>query len=69
MKKIKNEWLYNDLSEQVREKLEIEQGYKNVLLSIVLSSIEKELSSDECNIIYNVIYENLNKSKNIYLIQ
>ena len=64
--KIKKEWNYDELNEKVREKLNLERGYKNVLLTIILSSLDKKLTSEEGNEIYNKIYTYLNKSKNIY---
>ena len=67
--KIKQEWLYNELPDNVKEKLGITKGYKNILMSITLSSLEKELNKKECNDVYNIIYENINMCDNVYIIK
>lgn len=66
--RIKKQWTWEELDEKIREKLGIVEGYKNVLLTITLSSLDNKLSKQECNEIYNIIYIHLNELDNIYKI-
>lgn len=52
---------YDDLSEQVRARLGMTEGQKNILLRVVLRSLNRTLTSDECNIYRDRIYQSLHQ--------
>lgn len=61
MIEILSETPYNKLPPQAIERLGIQKGQKNVLVRIVLRSLERTLTHDECNAYRNAIYKAVHK--------
>jgi len=64
---ILSETSYKELPENVRKRLGISSGQKNVLVRITLRHLEKSLTSEEANKIYKLIYSKINKGTCGYL--
>ncbi len=56
-----SETSYGDLPEQARQRLGIKPKQKNILLRVVLRSLDRTLTHDECNKYRDVIYAALHK--------
>lgn len=65
--KIKQSWTYDELDETVRQKIGLTKDLKNVLLKIVLSSCDYEMTKTDANNIYQKIYSHLDLGKKLYL--
>lgn len=63
---ILNETVYEDLPEIARQKLGINSSQKNVLVRITLRHLERSLTNQEVNDIYDVIYGKINKGTGGY---
>ncbi len=57
--KIISETSYEELPEKARERLGIEHNEKNILVRIVLRSLERTLTSEECNEYRDIIYRHI----------
>jgi phenylalanyl-tRNA synthetase alpha chain len=66
---IKNEWDYSELPEKVVNKLGMKIGTKNVLLSITIRPIDRTMTNEEANHIYNEVYKKLDVGSNNYIIR
>ena len=64
---ILSETTYDDLPDIARQKLGIRADQKNVLVRITLRHLEKSLTSQQANDIYNCIYPQINKGSGGYL--
>ncbi|MCX6728045.1 MAG: hypothetical protein NTX11_04515 [Candidatus Saccharibacteria bacterium] len=64
---ILSETSYRDLPDIARQKLGIRKDQKNVLVRITLRHLEKSLTSQQANDIYNCIYPQINKGSGGYL--
>lgn len=56
-----SETLYDALPEQAKKRLGIQPGQKNILLRVILRSLERTLNTDECNEYRDIIYAALHK--------
>lgn len=61
-----SETLYKDLSEAVRKKLGIKLNQKNILVRITLRNLNRTLTKDEANKIYEKIYKKVNMGESGY---
>lgn len=52
---------YEELPEQARKRLGIVPGQKNILLRVILRSLERTLTTEECNEYRDIIYAALHK--------
>ena len=66
--KILSETPYEDLPEKAKERLGIEEHEKNILVRIVLRSLERTLTNEECNNYRDIIYRHIS-TKEGYLNQ
>lgn len=66
--KILSETLYEELPEQAIKRLGIEPHEKNILVRIVLRSLERTLINEECNVYRDIIYKHIS-TKEGYLNQ
>lgn len=66
--KIISETPYEDLPEKAKERLGIEEHEKNILVRIVLRSLERTLTNEECNNYRDIIYRHIS-TKEGYLNQ
>ena len=66
--KILSETPYEDLPEKAKERLGIEEHEKNILVRIVLRSLERTLTNEECNNYRDIIYGHIS-TKDGYLTQ
>ena len=57
--KILSETPYEDLPEVAKERLGIEEHEKNILVRIVLRSLERTLTNEECNNYRDIIYRHI----------
>ena len=57
---------YEKLPEKAKERLGIEENEKNILIRIVFRSLERTLTSDECNLYRDIIYKHVS-TKSGYL--
>lgn len=64
--KILSETSYEDLPEKAKERLGIEPNEKNILVRIVLRSLERTLTNEECNEYRDIIYKHIS-TKDGYL--
>lgn len=58
-----SETSYEDLPPKARSRLRLRSPEKNVLIRLHLQSLDKTLTSEECNKIRGTIYRKLNKSR------
>ena len=56
---ILSETSYEDLPQKARERLGIEQTEKNILVRIILRSLERTLTNEECNEYRDIIYRHI----------
>jgi phenylalanyl-tRNA synthetase alpha chain len=56
---ILSETLYEQLPEKAKDRLGIEPNEKNILVRIVLRSLEKTLTNEECNAYRDIIYRHI----------
>lgn len=56
---ILSETAYEDLPEKAKERLGIEPSEKNILVRIVLRSLERTLTNEECNNYRDIIYKHI----------
>ena len=56
---ILSETAYEELPEKAKERLGIEQNEKNILVRIVLRSLERTLTNEECNEYRDIIYRHI----------
>ena len=56
---ILSETLYEELPEKAKERLGIEPHEKNILVRIVLRSLERTLTNEECNRYRDIIYRHI----------
>jgi phenylalanyl-tRNA synthetase alpha chain len=63
---ILNETSYRDLPHIARQKLGIKPGQKNVLVRITLRHLDRSLTNDEANNIYDRIYNKINQGTRGY---
>lgn len=56
---ILSETAYEDLPEKAKQRLGIEQNEKNILVRIVLRSLERTLTNEECNEYRDIIYRHI----------
>ena len=56
---ILSETPYEDLPEKAKERLGIEEHEKNILVRIVLRSLERTLTNEECNNYRDIIYKHI----------
>lgn len=63
---IMNQTLYIDLPEKVREKLGCNSLQKNVLVRITLRHLERSITNEEANQIYEDVYKKINKGTGGY---
>ena len=56
---ILSETSYEELPQKARERLGIEQNEKNILVRIVLRSLERTLTNEECNEYRDIIYRHI----------
>ena len=56
---ILSETTYDELPEKAKERLGIEPNEKNILVRIVLRSLERTLTNDECNEYRDIIYRHI----------
>lgn len=56
---ILSETYYEDLPQRARERLGIEQDEKNILVRIILRSLERTLTNEECNEYRDIIYRHI----------
>ncbi len=56
---ILSETVYEDLPEKARERLGIDPSEKNILVRIVLRSLERTLTNEECNHYRDIIYKHI----------
>ena len=66
--KILSETPYEDLPDVAKQRLGIEEHEKNILVRIVLRSLEKTLTNEECNNYRDIIYRHIS-TKEGYLNQ
>ncbi len=62
-----SETSYADLPEKIRERLGCEPSQKNVLVRITLRHLERSITNDEANQIYERVYAEINKGTGGYL--
>ncbi|MEM8889064.1 MAG: hypothetical protein AAGD28_13855 [Bacteroidota bacterium] len=60
---ILNEHPYSKLPPHVQEKLGMEKGQKNALVRVVLRSLHRSLTDEECNLYRDKVYKCLHKGK------
>lgn len=56
---ILSETSYEDLPDRARERLGIEEHEKNILVRVVLRSLERTLTNEECNNYRDIIYRHI----------
>lgn len=56
---ILSETSYEDLPDKARERLGIEEHEKNILVRVVLRSLERTLTNEECNNYRDIIYRHI----------
>ena len=66
--KILSETSYEDLPEIAKQRLGIEEHEKNILVRIILRSLERTLTNEECNEYRDIIYKHIS-TKEGYLNQ
>ena len=66
--KILSETSYEELPEIAKQRLGIEEHEKNILVRIVLRSLERTLTNEECNTYRDIIYRHVS-TKEGYLNQ
>ncbi|MGF7229036.1 MAG: hypothetical protein ACQR33_03560 [Candidatus Saccharibacteria bacterium] len=64
---ILGETSYEDLPDIARERLGCQPGQKNVLIRITLRHLERSITNDEANEIYEQVYKSVNKGTAGYL--
>ncbi len=57
---------YEDLSQPVRDRLGIKENQKNVLFRIILRHVSRTLTSQECNDLYENLYQKINETDKGY---
>ncbi|MEM6807460.1 MAG: hypothetical protein AAF696_39040 [Bacteroidota bacterium] len=60
---ILNESPYAKLPEHVQKKLGLEEGQKNALVRVVLRSLNRSLTDEECNVYRDKVYASLHEGK------
>lgn len=60
---ILSETNYEDLPDAAKKRLEIEEHEKNILVRIVLRSLERTLTNEECNNYRDIIYKHISTKK------
>jgi phenylalanyl-tRNA synthetase alpha chain len=66
--KILSETSYEELPQAARDRMGVDHNQKNILIRVILRSIERTLTSEECNEYRDVIYKGLHQGKNMELI-
>lgn len=64
---ILSETPYEDLPDKAKERLGIEPNEKNILVRIILRSLERTLTNEECNEYRDIIYRHIS-TKDGYLV-
>ena len=60
---ILSETHYKDLPQSARDRMHVEPNQKNLLIRIILRSLERTLTSEECNEYRNIIYNAVHQGK------
>jgi phenylalanyl-tRNA synthetase alpha chain len=60
---ILSETPYTDLPQAARDRMKVRPNQKNMLVRIVLRSLERTLTSAECNAYRNIIYDAVHQGK------
>lgn len=58
---------HDDLPENIRQRLGCQKNQKNVLVRITLRHLERSITNDEANSIYEIIYSKINKGTGGYI--